>query len=267
MTVFSTRLTTIALLGAFASVAWGQGPAGSLLVIETTNRVVYTRDVADYSLLATNPVITTAAREQNFGQNILIRDIVSLNGTRVQGTVVGMLTEFKLRPDAPPGMAIADIRRNSWEEWYFEILDEDGRLIGSIRVSGLGSVQGFPNPPPGQTSRIISGSHVVVGGNGAFLGVQGYMGAVRPPVAARIASMAEDPANRRALGGGGTFTQGIYILPMFRPEVVTVGGRPAIVHSSDLSLVTANKPAVPGEVLTLFASGLGPTRPGVEPGE
>src|SRR5262249_5343051 len=76
-----------------------------------------------------------------------------------------------------------------------------------------------------------------------------------------------DPANRRALGGGGTFTQGIYILPMFRPEVVTVGGRPAIVHSSDLSLVTANKPAVPGEVLTLFASGLGPTRPGVGPGE
>ena len=53
---------------------------------------------------------------------------------------------------------------------------------------------------------------------------------------------------------------------MFRPEVVTDGGRPAIVHSSDFSLVTAHKPALPGEVLTLFASGLGPTRPGVEPG-
>src|SRR5262249_51364930 len=54
--------------------------------------------------------------------------------------------------------------------------------------------------------------------------------------------------------------------PMFRPEVVTADGHPAIVHSSDFSLVTAHKPALPGEVLTLFASGLGPTRPGVEPG-
>src|SRR5262249_59339137 len=119
MTVFSTRLTTIALLGAFGSVAWGQGPVGSLLVIETANRVVYTRDVADYSLLATNQGITTAVGDQNFGQNVLIGDIVSVNGTPVKGTVVGMLNEFKLRPDAPPGMAIADIRRNSWEEWYF----------------------------------------------------------------------------------------------------------------------------------------------------
>jgi uncharacterized protein (TIGR03437 family) len=267
MTVFGTRLTIIALLGVFGAGAWGQGPAGSLLVIDTANRVAYARDVADYSLLATKPGATTAAGDQNFGQNVLIGDIVSVNGTRVKGTVLGMTNEFKLRPDAPPGMAIADTRRNSWEEWYFEILHEDGWLLGSIRVSGLGSVQGFPNPPPGQTSRVIAGSHVVVGGNGAFLGVRGYMGAVRPPVAARVASMAEDPANRRVLGGGGTFTQGIYILPMFRPNVVSIAGGPAIVHSSDFSQVTAQKPARPGEVLTLFASGLGPTRPGVEPGE
>jgi uncharacterized protein (TIGR03437 family) len=31
--------------------------------------------------------------------------------------------------------------------------------------------------------------------------------------------------------------------------------------------VTAGKPAKAGEFLTLFASGLGPTRPGIDPGE
>jgi uncharacterized protein (TIGR03437 family) len=59
----------------------------------------------------------------------------------------------------------------------------------------------------------------------------------------------------------------IYILPLFQPEIITVGGSPAIVHASDFSLVTSAKPARPGEILTLFASGLGPTRPGVEPGQ
>ncbi len=40
-----------------------------------------------------------------------------------------------------------------------------------------------------------------------------------------------------------------------------------IVHAIDFSPVTAAKPAHSGEVLTLFASGLGPTRPGVDPGQ
>lgn len=41
----------------------------------------------------------------------------------------------------------------------------------------------------------------------------------------------------------------------------------AIAHSSDFSLVSAAKPAVPGEYLSIFASGLGPTKPGPDPGK
>ena len=67
--------------------------------------------------------------------------------------------------------------------------------------------------------------------------------------------------------GGGTEVHKIYILPLFQPDIVTVGGGPAIVHASDFSLVTAAKPAKAGEILTLFATGVGPTRPGVEPGQ
>src|SRR5262249_48470512 len=83
----------------------------------------------------------------------------------------------------------------------------------------------------------------------------------------RIASITEDPANRRRNGPSGRNRYGIFIIPMARPEVVTVAGAPAIVHSSDYSLVSPARPARSGEVLTLFASGLGPTRPGVDPGQ
>ena len=41
---------------------------------------------------------------------------------------------------------------------------------------------------------------------------------------------------------------------------------PAIAHSGDFSLVTASKPAAQGEILSIFATGLGPVVPGVDPG-
>jgi uncharacterized protein (TIGR03437 family) len=40
-----------------------------------------------------------------------------------------------------------------------------------------------------------------------------------------------------------------------------------VTHSSDFSPVTASKPAAAGEILSLFASGLGPVTPGVDPGQ
>jgi uncharacterized protein (TIGR03437 family) len=54
---------------------------------------------------------------------------------------------------------------------------------------------------------------------------------------------------------------------MSRPEVVLTDERPAVTHSNDFSLVSASKPAAAGEVLSLFATGLGPTRAGLIPGQ
>ena len=48
---------------------------------------------------------------------------------------------------------------------------------------------------------------------------------------------------------------------------MTNAAGPAIVHANDSSPVTPANPAKPGEILTLFASGLGPTLPGVDPGQ
>jgi uncharacterized protein (TIGR03437 family) len=47
---------------------------------------------------------------------------------------------------------------------------------------------------------------------------------------------------------------------MIVPQIVTTANGPAISHSSDFSLVSASKPATAGEILSLFASGLGPVR-------
>ena len=58
------------------------------------------------------------------------------------------------------------------------------------------------------------------------------------------------------------------MIPMARPEIAMLpAGGPAITHSSDFSLVTASKPATAGEILSLFAAGLGPVNPGVDPGQ
>src|SRR5262249_10487569 len=79
-------------------------------------------------------------------------------------------------------------------------------------------------------------------------------------IAARQASITEDPANRRK-NGGGKVQFLLQIIPMVRPEIV------AIAHSSDFGAVAPSKPAAPGEILSAFVTGLGPTRPEVAPGK
>ena len=53
----------------------------------------------------------------------------------------------------------------------------------------------------------------------------------------------------------------------FVPQIAVTAGGAAVTHSSDFRVVTASRPAAAGEVLSLFATGLGPTRPGVDPGQ
>ena len=53
---------------------------------------------------------------------------------------------------------------------------------------------------------------------------------------------------------------------MFRPEIVIGPGGPVVFHS-DYNAVTAANPARAGEILIVYAKGLGPTIPSVNPGE
>jgi uncharacterized protein (TIGR03437 family) len=104
----------------------------------------------------------------------------------------------------------------------------------------------------------------ITGGTGAFLGVRGQAGVIDLG-SPRQASVTEATANRRVLGGAKR-SYVLELLPMFVPQIVATNSGPAIVHASDSSPVTTDKPAIPGEVLTIYAKGLGPTNPSVVPG-
>src|SRR5207249_4399821 len=79
-------------------------------------------------------------------------------------------------------------------------------------------------------------------------------------------SVSEDPANRRNRNQGFNH-QIIYLVPAEYPQVLTGGNGPAVVHSRDYTPVTASNPAAVGELLTMVASGLGPTNPSVDRGQ
>jgi hypothetical protein len=173
-----------------------------------------------------------------------------------------------MTPNPVPGVngnnAIADISANSLRDETYYILHSDGATpIGAIIVNGLnGSVNPrTPGPPPGGQN------FAIVGGTGAFLGARGQKGSGNGGlIGNRTASITEDPGKRRQNGGGhGSFS--FYVIPMFRPEVVITPSGPAVAHSTDFSLVSSVKPAAAGEILSLFATGLGPTRASLTPGQ
>jgi len=105
----------------------------------------------------------------------------------------------------------------------------------------------------------------VTGGAGAFLGMTGVHGAMLSVTPQRAASSSEDPANRRTLGGG-TLQITFYLFPRSRPNVIATPGGPAVTHA-DGKLVSTASPAQASEVLTLYATGLGPTTPFIDLGQ
>jgi uncharacterized protein (TIGR03437 family) len=243
-----------------------QAAPPSILQIDTGNVVLYTEDTSDLSRFATDPNLTTAVPPRNFSRTVAIADIVAVNGQPVMGTHVrGAIGNLGLRTAPGPGQAIADTERAAVAVFTFEILKIDGTPIGTIVANGLATGAA----PPGAPLTVTAGNNfAITGGTGAFLGARGQLGAVAPPpgvAAGRGASMTEDPANRRR-NGGGTQRWIAHLIPMSSPQILTTASGPAVSHF-DLSPVTAAKPARSGEVLIVQATGLGPTLPGVDPGQ
>ena len=264
-TLWKSALAATLCAAAFSHSGLAQVRPPTILRIDTANDVLYLEDVADFSKFATDPNVTTPAPPKNFFRNAVIGDIRAVNGQPVMGTHTGTGPGGgNVRIAPTPGLAIADTVRNGVQVISFEILKSDGTPIGTILASGFtGGIS-----PPGAPSNVTGNNFVVTGGTGAFLGVRGQAGtADNPPGVApfRGASITEDPANRRR-NGGGSQQWVIHLIPMESPEIVMSSGGPAISHSSDFSLVTTSKPAAAGEILSLFARGLGPVNPGVNPG-
>src|SRR5206468_1456597 len=70
----------------------------------------------------------------------------------------------------------------------------------------------------------------------------------------------------RRLNGGGKIRWIAHLLAASTPAIVATATGPSVLHS-DFTLVTPSKPAAAGEVLIARATGLGPTVPGVDPGQ
>lgn len=258
----------MAALSAICHLGLSQTPI-TILEIETQAKVTYFNDV-DYSKLASDPNATKPVGAPNFNKPFVywfdISDIVAVNGQPAKGTWINAgLPTLNLRPDAAQGLrqSIGDITRTAMVHHYLEIMQPDGTPIGTIMATGFN----FGDPPPGAPAGIMRDNLTVIGGTGAFLGARGQAGNSVTVLNSRTASVTEDPANRRSNGGGGRVRFVVYLVPMARPEIVMTASGPAVVHASESSPVTAAKPAKSGEVLTLYAHGLGPTRPALEPGE
>src|SRR5262249_24628830 len=146
-------------------------------------------------------------------------------------------------------------------DMYWEILQVDGTPIGTLAASGL--TRG--SPPPGAPLAQTGDNLLITGGTGAFLGARGQAGVIDLG-SPRQASVVEDPASRRPIGGAKR-SYVLHVLPFSTPEILVNTNGPVVFRPKDGSLVTSAKPAQAGEILTLYASGLGPTVPRMDPGQ
>ena len=241
-------------------------------MVELENVVEYQVDTTDLSKWGTNPNITPGSIVKGTAvcvgvQLIGYGDIVSVNGQPARGTYAARGEAVCMSPTPPAGaFSISDTTWNSKRDETFEILQSDGVTpVGTIMTIGLNS--GSPTPPG---PRAGSQNYAIVGGTGAFFGARGQKGGANNRLSSssieRTASIVEEPARRRQ-NGGGHIAAVLYVIPMSRPEIVITANGPAVAHSSDFSLVSASKPAAAGEILSLFATGLGPTRTVLDPGQ
>jgi uncharacterized protein (TIGR03437 family) len=232
----------------------GQTAPPAIIAVDIENAVMYFQDTGDAARFATEPRILPSPGLRNFVPVIWLADIGGVNGKPAKGTFTVRGTFLPRATMVSPGNAIADSGASFFFDWVLDIRQVDGTQVGTIMASGWGGAA----KPPGAPSSFIQANMAVTGGTGAYLGVRGQGAQGGLFTAGRATSMTEDPAYRR-LNGGGSRRYVFHLLPLERPEIVEV-------WHSDFTPVTAASPAVADETLIAVARGLGPTRPGVDPG-
>ncbi|MBL8227085.1 MAG: hypothetical protein JNL98_01355 [Bryobacterales bacterium] len=217
-----------------------------LLAISVENAVLYRGNVSDVTKHGKESGPVATSEQIPFVSGINVGDIVAINGKPAKGIWSSSYTHTTTYRASPqPGQFIAEVDSGATFFCTWQIFAQDGTFLGMIRDSG--SAQG----------------HTVTGGLAGFFGATGVHISGVTTTPNRIATIAEDPANRR-MHGGGRFTANYLLYPKVRPGVqMTVDG-PAVYHS-DFSQVTAANPARPGETLTIAATGLGPVKPNLLP--
>jgi uncharacterized protein (TIGR03437 family) len=263
-----TLMIAVAWIAIYCHPAIAQSPA-STLKVELRNVVEYQVDTYDLSKYGKTTSLTSGSFTAAgcLGTEVIsLGDVVAVNGQPAKGTYVSRAVDVCLSPSPIAGQPLADTTHNSMRYETYEILQSDGTPVGTIMTEGLNA--GGPSPPGPPAGSM---NFAIVGGTGAFLGARGQTGNAAQglggsAIPIRTASITEDPANRR-MNGGGHVVFTLYVIPISIPQIVMTANGPAVVHSSDFSLVTSSKPAVAGELLSLIVTGLGPVNPGVVPGQ
>jgi hypothetical protein len=237
----------------------------TVIEIDVENYAYYYADNPDYTKLAGSQQAVPPGSTKTFSSFIGLADIVRVNGKPAKGTWSIRATTTNYTPTPQQGQAIADTTRNFFVDWVWEIQQADGTPIGTIMATGMGFGPAPPGSPLGMSPTAAS-SMAITGGTGAFLGLRGQAGFSAITVTGRAASVAEDPSMRRTLGGG-TRSFLLTLIPLASPAILSNAAGPLVLHSTDFSLLSQAKPANPGEILTVIASGLGPTSAGVDPGQ
>src|SRR5262249_21747097 len=155
-------------------------------------------------------------------------------GAPARGTWTVKGSQLSLGRTPVPGTGIADSGAAIFFDWVFDIQQADGTPVGTIMASGWGGAA----KPPGAPSSLLQANMAITGGTGAFLGVRGQAGQGGNTVNPRQASMSEDPALRRDLGGG-TRRYVFHLFPLFQPQILAGPAGPAVFHS-DFTAVTGD---------------------------
>jgi hypothetical protein len=202
----------------------------AVLEVEVANRIFYVADTPDITKFATvpNPVFPLGPGH-TFATVIGIGDIVAVNGKPAKGTYLTSFVVLNMSPGAKPGQAIGDVTHSNYGRVWLEIQKVDGTLVGAISID---LAAGGP-PPPGAPSD-ATGSGVVIGGTGAFLGARGQQSGINQ-VFGRAASITEDPSDRRIFGGG----TGKLIVQLIRSEGMKIDD----LLDTNLSRSKTNQPA------------------------
>src|SRR5436190_7150302 len=179
----------------FGATSFGQT---SILALDIENIVIYNQDTADVTKWATSPEKTDALPSQNFVPIIWLADVVAVNGVPAKGTWTVRGTSLVRSATLTPGQAIADSGSFFFFDWIVDLILPDGRAVGTIMASGWGGAA----KPPGAPSAILQANMTITGGTGAYFGIRGEGGQGGNTIGPRSASMREDPAYRRILGGG-----------------------------------------------------------------
>ena len=243
---------------------WLVAQEPTILDLDLENETNYLYDSFDYSKLAADPAtLNVAAGFKSFALSLAVDDIVAVNGKPAKGVFLFKGFGARMNPTPGPGIIQADVNRFAAYDLYVEILQPDGTPVGTLMATGM---YGGTTPPGAPVSGTGTGANFsIVGGTGAFLGARGQMVSApqrTPGTARRLASVTEDPSDRRQKIGPSYQRWVVQLLPMTRPEVMIGTAGPAIFHA-DSSAVSPSRPARAGEVLILSAKGLGPTRAGI----